>query len=277
MSGLHAKHSSPRPPVTITTLQRMKAENEKAVCVALYDAAMAAIASQVDIEIVLVGDSLGMTLLGYDSTIPVTMEHMIYHTKAVERGSGQSLIIGDLPFMAYATPEQAMANAALIMQAGAHVVKMEGGAWLADTVTMLSTRGMPVCAHLGLTPQSVNKLGGFRVQGRSKVQFDTILNDAQLLARAGADLLVLECVPPMLAKVITESIDIPTIGIGAGADTDAQVLVINDILGMTEKLPKFAKNFLREEDGIAEALSKYAADVKAGTFPGEEHMFTQTE
>ena len=266
----------PNQPVTINTLQKMKVENKRTVCVALYDAAMATMASQVGIEMVLVGDSVGMTVLGYDSTIPVTMEHMIYHVEAVKRGNGHSLIIGDLPFMAYATPQQAMVNAARIMQAGAQVVKVEGGAWLAETITMLSDRGMPVCAHLGLTPQSVHKLGGFRVQGRTKEQFDAILEDAQLLAQAGADLLVLECVPPTLAKAVTESIAIPTIGIGAGRDTDAQVLVINDILGMTENPPKFAKNFLREQQDIFGALQKYSADVKSGVFPGEEHMFPQT-
>ena len=263
----------PNRPVTINTLKKLKTEKEKTVCIALYDAPMAAIANRAGVEMVLVGDSLGMTVLGYDSTIPVTMEHMIHHIGAVKRGNGQSLIIGDLPFMAHATPEQAMMNAAAIMRAGAHVVKMEGGAWLAETIAMMSNRGIPVCAHVGLTPQSVHKLSGFRVQGRHQAQFDAILNDAQLLAQAGADLLLLECVPSSLAKAVTESIAIPTVGIGAGRDTDAQVLVINDILGVTEKLPKFAKNFLRQEQDIFGALQKYSADVKVGVFPGEEHMF----
>ena len=260
-------------PVTINTLRKLKADNKKSVCIALYDASMAAIASEAEIEMVLVGDSLGMTLLGYESTIPVTMAQMLHHVEAVKRGGGLSLIIADLPFMAYATPEQAIINAASIMQAGAQVVKIEGGAWLAETIAMLSDRGIPVCAHLGLTPQSVHKLGGFRVQGRTEKQFDTILNDARLLAQAGAELLVLECVPPSLAKAVTESIDIPTIGIGAGRDTDAQVLVINDILGITQKLPKFAKNFLQEKGSILGALQKYSGDVRTGAFPGEEHMF----
>jgi 3-methyl-2-oxobutanoate hydroxymethyltransferase len=275
MSNVHTTLSASYQPVTINTLQKMKAENKKWACVALYDAAMAAMASRVGIETVLVGDSVGMTVLGYDSTIAVTMENMIYHVEAVRRGHGHSLIVGDLPFMAYATPQQAMVNAARIMQAGAQMVKMEGGAWLAETIAMLSDRGIPVCAHLGLTPQSVHKLGGFRVQGRTKEQFDTILEDAQLLAQAGADLLVLECVPPVLAKAVTASIAIPTIGIGAGRDTDAQVLVINDILGMTKNPPKFAKNFLQGQQDIFGALQKYSMDVKAGLFPGEEHMFSQ--
>ena len=264
----------PNRPVTINTLKKLKTENKKSVCVALYDAPMAAMANRAGVEMVLVGDSLGMTVLGYDSTIPVTMEHMIYHIGAVKRGNnGQSLIIGDLPFMAHATPERTMTNAAAVIQAGAHVVKIEGGSWLADTIAMLSDRGISVCAHLGLTPQSVHKLGGFRVQGRTRAQFDTILEDARLLAQAGADLLLLECVPPALAKAVKESIAIPIIGIGAGRDTDAQVLVINDIIGITETPPKFAKNFLQEEKDIFGALRKYVDDVKTGTFPGEEHMF----
>jgi 3-methyl-2-oxobutanoate hydroxymethyltransferase len=214
-----------------------------------------------------------MTVLGYDSTIPVTMEHMIYHVEAVARGNKKSLIIGDLPFMTYATPDDAMRNSARIMQAGAQMIKLEGSAWLADTISMLAERGIPVCAHLGLTPQSVNKFGGFRVQGRSQEDADKILADAQLLAAAGADLLVLECVPSALAATITTSIAIPTIGIGAGKDTDAQVLVINDILGLTEHPPKFSKNFLLETQDIPGAMRKYVADVKSGIFPGADNIF----
>jgi len=191
----------------------------------------------------------------------------------VARGNKKSLIIGDLPFMTYGTPEDALRNCARIMQAGAQMVKLEGGAWLADTVRMLAERGVPVCAHLGLTPQSVNKFGGFRVQGRDADSAAKILADAKLLAEAGADLLVLECVPAALAAQITREISIPTIGIGAGKDTDAQVLVINDILGLTEQPPKFSKNFLLEANDIAGAMQKYVADVKAGIFPAEENTF----
>ncbi|SMF21127.1 ketopantoate hydroxymethyltransferase [Alteromonadaceae bacterium Bs31] len=259
--------------VSIKTLQALKTQTEKFVTVALYDAPMAAMAERCGVQAVLVGDSLGMTVLGHDSTIPVTMEQMIYHVEAVARGNKKSLIIGDLPFMSYATPEQAMTNASRIMRAGAHVVKLEGGAWLEQTIIMLSERGIPVCAHLGLTPQSVNKFGGFRVQGKNKAQASQILNDAKLLANAGADLLVLECVPPTLAKQITDKLSIPTIGIGAGADTDAQVLVINDILGLTEKPPKFSKNFLVEAADIPSALQKFVRDVREGTFPEEQHCF----
>lgn len=261
-------------PVTINTLYKLKNSSEKFVVISLYDAHMAAMAQKCGVEVVLIGDSLGMTVLGYDSTIPVTMEQMIYHVEAVARGNKKSLIVGDLPFMTYATPEDALRNCARIMQAGAHMVKLEGGAWLAETVSMLAERGIPVCAHLGLTPQSVNKFGGFRVQGRSQEDADKILADAKLLAEAGADLLVLECVPAELGAAITRSIPIPTIGIGAGRDTDAQVLVINDILGLTEQPPKFSKNFLLEARDIPGAMQKYVADVKAGVFPGDDNIFS---
>ncbi len=260
-------------PISILTLRKMKEAGEKFVTVALYDAPMAAMAQKSGVEVLLVGDSLGMTVLGYDSTIPVTMEQMIYHVEAVKRGNDKSLIMGDLPFMTYATPEQAMINAARVMQAGAHMVKIEGGAWLAPTVQMLSERGIPVCAHLGLTPQSVNKFGGFRVQGRDDEGAEQILEDARRLDAAGADLLVLECVPCELARRITDAVSMPTIGIGAGKETDAQVLVINDILGLTEKPPKFSKNFLVEAGDIPGALRKYADDVKTGVFPSQEHTF----
>lgn len=259
--------------ITINSLQKLKATKEKFVVISLYDAHMAAMAERCGVEVVLVGDSLGMTVLGYDSTIPVTMEQMIYHVEAVARGNKKSLIMGDLPFMTYATTEDALRNCARIMQAGAHMVKLEGGAWLTDTVKQLSERGIPVCAHLGLTPQSVNKFGGFRVQGRDQITAEKIRRDSILLAEAGADLLLLECVPSLLAKQITEDISIPTIGIGAGRDTDSQVLVINDILGLTEQPPKFSKNFLLEAKDIPGAMQKYVADVKAEIFPGDENIF----
>jgi len=260
-------------PVTLKTLAKHKKAGEKFVVVALYDAPMAAMAQKCGVEVVLVGDSLGMTVLGYESTIPVTMDQMIYHVEAVARGNQKSLIIADLPFMTYATPEAALNNATRLMQAGAQMIKLEGGQWLAQTVAMLSERGLPVCAHLGLTPQSVNKFGGFRVQGRDPEQAEQIAADARLLAESGADLLVLECVPSALAERITREISIPTIGIGAGGDTDAQVLVINDILGLTEKPPKFSKNFLTEAGDIPGAMKQYVADVKAGRFPDQAHIF----
>ena len=259
--------------INIRTLQNMKTSGEKFVTVALYDAPMSAMAQRSGVEVLLVGDSLGMTVLGFDSTVPVTMEHMLYHIEAVRRGNDKSLIIGDLPFMTYATPTQALENAARVMQAGAHMVKLEGGAWLKETVTRLNECGIPVCGHIGLTPQSVNKLGGFRVQGRTDEQAQQLLHDAKTLEIAGADLIVLECVPAALAKTITKAVSIPTIGIGAGSDTDAQVLVINDILGLTPTPPKFAKNFLLETADIPSALQKYVTDVKSGVFPEATHIF----
>lgn len=261
-------------PVTIHTLRKLKQNGEKFVTVALYDAPMAAMACKSGVEVVLVGDSLGMTVLGYDSTIPVTMEQMIYHVEAVARGNKKSLIIADLPFMTYATQEQALTNAARLMQAGAQMVKLEGGGWLGPSVTQLSDRGIPVCAHIGLTPQSVHKFGGFRVQGRDPETAEKLHNDAVALEAAGADIVLLECVPSPLAAQITQALSVPTIGIGAGRETDAQVLVINDILGLTEKPPKFSKNFLTEAADIPSALSKYVDDVKQGLFPGDDHIFS---
>ncbi|HWV15080.1 MAG TPA: 3-methyl-2-oxobutanoate hydroxymethyltransferase [Cellvibrio sp.] len=273
ISSTSTSNSELNKAITINTLYKLKKNREKFVVISLYDAHMAHMAQRCGVEVVLVGDSLGMTVLGYDSTIPVTMEHMIYHVEAVARGNKKSLLIGDLPFMTYATPADALRNSMRIMQAGAQMVKIEGGEWLAETVRMLSERGIPVCTHLGLTPQSVNKFGGYRVQGREQAEADKMLADAKLLAEAGADLLVLECVPASLAARITEALPIPTIGIGAGRDTDAQVLVINDILGLTEQPPKFSKNFLLESQDIAGAMQKYVADVKTGTFPGDDNIF----
>ncbi len=260
-------------PITINTLRKRKEDAEKFVMVALYDAPMAAMAERTGVEAVLVGDSLGMTVLGYDSTIPVTMEQMIYHVEAVKRGTQKSLIVGDLPFMTYATPELALKNATRIMQAGANMVKLEGGEWLAETVRMLTERGIPVCAHIGLTPQSVNIFGGFRVQGKTPEAAEKLSNEAKILDEAGADLMVMECVPSALAKQITESVSLATIGIGAGRDTDGQVLVINDILGLTPQPPKFSKNFLVEAGDIPNALLKYRNDVREGIFPTDDNIF----
>jgi 3-methyl-2-oxobutanoate hydroxymethyltransferase len=259
--------------ITLNNLHQYKKACEKISCIALYDAPMAAIAEKSGIDIILVGDSLGMTVQGHTSTLPVTIEHMTYHTAAVARGNKKSFIMSDMPFMTYATPTQAMENAALLMQSGAHMVKLEGGNWLVDTVKMLNERGIPVCAHLGLTPQSVNKFGGYRVQGRSDQQAEQIFNDATELAHAGADLLVLECVPQTLAKKITEEVNIITVGIGAGADTHSQVLVANDMIGITATPPKFSKNFLSSYQTIEDAFAGFAKEIKAGEFPKDEHSF----
>lgn len=259
--------------VTIHTLKNLKAEGEKFPVITCYDASFARLIEQVGIEVMLVGDSLGNVIQGQDSTVPVTVEQMAYHVSAVRRGNNKSLIIADLPFMAYATEEQAMVNSAELMQAGAHMVKLEGGAWLENTVRMLSERGIPVCGHLGLTPQSVNKLGGYKVQGRDEQAAEIMLKDARLLEQAGMDMLVLECVPSALGKQISRELSVPVIGIGAGADTDAQVLVIYDMLGLSPKAPKFSHNFLAETGSLEAALTAYASAVRNGTFPGPEHCF----
>lgn len=259
--------------VTINTLKTLKIQGEKFPVITAYDASFSRLIEHAGIEVMLVGDSLGNVIQGHGSTVPVTMDDMVYHTRAVQRGNSKSLLITDLPFMAYATEEQTMANAAELMQAGAHMVKLEGGAWLEETILMLTERGIPVCGHLGLTPQSVNKLGGYKVQGKDDEAADQMISDAHLLEEAGIDLLVLECVPSALAKQITDELQIPVIGIGAGPDTDAQVLVIYDMLGISPRMPKFSKNFLAEMGSVEKALSAYASEVRAGTFPELEHGF----
>jgi 3-methyl-2-oxobutanoate hydroxymethyltransferase len=259
--------------VTIRTLQEMKREGRRFCCLTAYDASFARLAAAAGIETILVGDSLGMVLQGHASTLPVSIEDMAYHTRCVSRGASPALVIGDMPFMSYATPEDAMRNAAILMQAGAHMVKIEGGAWLADTVRLLSERGVPVCVHLGLTPQSVNSFGGFVVQGRDPAAAQRILDDAKALTAAGAALMVLECVPRTLANDITTQLPIPVIGIGAGVGTDAQVLVMHDMLGMTPRPPRFVQNFLSGGRDIAGAFAAYAAAVRDGSFPQPEHGF----
>jgi 3-methyl-2-oxobutanoate hydroxymethyltransferase len=260
--------------ITINTLQAMKQDGEKFAVLAAYDATFAHFISEAEVEVILVGDSLGMVIQGYDSTLPVTVEQIAYHTAAVKRGAKRSFIIADMPFMSYGDSRSAMDNAAVLMQAGAQMVKLEGGEWLADTFHQLSQRGIPTCAHLGLTPQSVNMFGGYKVQGRDADHAQQILHDARTLEQAGADLLVLECVPSTLAAEITQALTIPVIGIGAGADTDAQVLVLYDMLGLTpSRAPKFTKNFLIDNEDIPAALRAYVAEVKSGAFPASEHGF----
>jgi len=260
--------------ITLHTLSSMKKASEKFAVLTAYDACFSHLISAAGTEVILVGDSLGMVLQGNDSTLPVTVEEMAYHTQAVARGNQGSLIMADLPFMSYSTPEQAMDSSAALMQAGANMVKLEGSAWLADTVSMLAERGIPVCAHLGLTPQTVNKLGGYRVQGRDSESAKQMLSDAVLLQDAGASIILLECVPSLLAKEITLALDVPVIGIGAGADTDAQVLVMHDMLGITPgRSPKFVKNYMQNADSIEAAISLYIQEVKDGSFPAQEHGF----
>jgi len=260
--------------ITVPQLRELKAAGKKFTCLTAYDATFSSLISGAGVEVMLVGDSLGMVLQGHDSTLPVTMQDMIYHVAAVSKGNQGALIMADMPFMSYATPEQAMHNATLLMQAGAHMVKLEGGAWLCETIRLLSERGIPVCAHLGLTPQSVNKLGGYKVQGRNEHQAEQMLEDAVALESAGADIILLECVPSPLAERITLAVDAPVIGIGAGKGTDAQVLVIYDLLGIsTGRRPKFVKNFMTEADTIEQAVQHYVGAVKDGSFPSEEHSF----
>lgn len=263
------------PEVTLTTLQGMKQAGEKIVMLTCYDATFAKVCAQAGVEILLVGDSLGMVLQGNDSTLPVSTEDMAYHTASVKRGNQGAFILSDMPFMSNPTSEQTLINAARLMQAGAHMVKLEGAGWLAESIRLLAERGIPSCAHLGLTPQSVNLLGGYKVQGRQEAQAQRLLQDARALEQAGAAMLLLECVPSALAKQVTEAVDIPVIGIGAGVDTDGQVLVLHDILGLslTGRTPKFVKNFMQGQPDIASAIQAYAQAVKAATFPAPEHGF----
>jgi len=258
---------------TIDKLKSIKASGNKFAAITAYDFSFAALIEAAEIEVTLVGDSLGNVIQGQDTTIPVTVDEMAYHTANVRRGVTNSLLVSDMPFMSYSTLPQALENAATLMQAGAQMVKLEGGKWLLDTVCALSERGVPVCGHLGLTPQSVHKLGGYKVQGKEENDAKAMLADAKMIEEAGADLIVVECVPSSLGKALAASVEIPVIGIGAGPDTDAQVLVLHDMLGISGKSPKFSKNFLDQADSIQSALSNYRNDVHNGKFPGPEHCF----
>lgn len=265
--------------ISIRTLQTMKEQQQKFAVVTAYDATFAQLSADAGIEALLVGDSLGMVLQGRDSTLPVTLDEMVYHTAAVARGnakaSRQALIMTDLPFMSYGDVATGVASARAVMQAGAHMVKVEGDDWLVPLVESLSRQGVPVCAHLGLTPQSVNKFGGYRVQGRDEAKADAMVEHAKALAAAGADIILLECVPSALAKRITDAVAVPVVGIGAGSDTDAQVLVCYDMLGLnTGHTPKFVKNYMTDGRTVPEALKAYADEVRNGVFPGPEHGFS---
>lgn len=260
--------------VTTLSLKKYKEEGKKFSCLTSYDACFAAMANAAGIDVLLIGDSLGMVLQGHDSTLPVTMDDMIYHTQCVSRGNSNALIMADLPFNANSTVAETIHNAGLLMQAGAHVIKIEGEAWLRESIEALSNRGIPVCAHLGLTPQSVNKLGGYRVQGKEQKAATKMVDAVQSLVLAGADIILLECVPTSLAQEITDSVEVPVIGIGAGNVTDGQVLVVHDMLGMTQgKLPRFVKNFMPEADSVQNAMERYNTAVKDGSFPAPEHSF----
>jgi 3-methyl-2-oxobutanoate hydroxymethyltransferase len=246
---------------------------EKLVALTCYDAAYARILARSGVDIMLVGDSLGMTVQGHDTTLPVTLEQMIYHTEAVRRGAGNAFVMADLPFGSYQeSPAQAFASAARLLAAGANMVKLEGGAIMLETVQFMTRRGIPVCAHLGLLPQSVNQTG-YRAQGRDHKAAVQLIEDAANLEEAGAEMLVLESIPALLASEVSNCLRIPTIGIGAGLQCDGQVLVINDILGLTDTPPRFARNFMTGSASIEDAVRRYAAAVKAGEFPAAEHAF----
>ena len=259
--------------ITVNHLQKLKEQGEKFTCITAYDATFARLVCEAGAETILVGDSLGMVLQGHESTVPVRLEDMAYHTNCVARGNCGALVIADMPFMSYATPEQTAASAAALMQAGAHMVKMEGGTWLSESIHSLVERGVPVCAHLGLTPQSVNVFGGYRVQGRTAKGAKSILADAAEIQDAGASLLVLECIPSELAAEISEKLSIPVIGIGAGPGTDAQVLVMHDLLGLSEHTPRFVQNFMANQDSIQGALRAFVDAVKQGRYPSPEHSY----
>jgi 3-methyl-2-oxobutanoate hydroxymethyltransferase len=253
----------------------MRSREERIAMLTTYDATFARLADDAGVDVVLVGDSLGMVIQGNDTTLSVTPEHVEYHTRCVAAGAARSAILADLPFGSYqASPEHAYTSAARVMATGAQMVKMEGGAWLADTMSFLVERGIPVCAHLGLTPQSVYQLGGYKVQGRSPEAAAQLVNDARLLEQAGASMLVLELVPAALAAEVTSALSIPTIGIGAGAACSGQVLVLHDMLGISPGKPRrFVRDFTAGGAGIAAALRAYVEAVKNGTFPGPEHSF----
>lgn len=268
----------PKAPTTLSTLAKLKKAGEKFSCLTCYDASFAHIMQNAGIDTILVGDSLGMVVQGQSSTLPVTVADMAYHTANVARANSHALIITDLPFMSYAVLDDAINSSRAVMQAGANVVKLEGGSELAPIVSVLANNGVPVCVHLGLTPQSVNVFGGYKVQGKTDAQAQKLLQDCETLVQAGASLLLLECVPSALAKQVTEQFDVPVIGIGAGADTDGQVLVMHDMLGVhTRKPAKFVKDFLSNPDNVDRsvqgAFELYHRQVKDGSFPSVEHTF----
>lgn len=262
-------------PVTLKRLRDMKLNQEKIVMLTAYDASLALLGENNGADILLVGDSLGNVIQGRSSTVPVTLDDMVYHTRCVTRAASRAFVVADMPFLSCVGVEQTILNAGKLMQKGlAHMVKIEGGQALAPLIRALSDQGIPVCSHLGLLPQSVYKSGGFRVQARETAEADRLLEDALALEKAGADLIVLECIPAELARRVTQALSIPVIGIGAGVDCDGQVLVIHDVLGITpSRPPKFAQNFLTNGRTPAEAIAAYVIAVRSGSFPGLQHSY----
>ena len=261
--------------ITLTTLQKMTQDGSKIAMLTCYDASFAAVLEEAGVESLLIGDSLGNVLQGHESTLPVTLRDMVYHTRCVARGSRRAFIIGDMPFGSFqVSPEETLRNAAEIMAAGAHMVKIEGGRPMLDTIEFLTDRGIPVCGHLGLTPQSVHALGGYRVQGRAESDAQRLLRESKELQQAGAGMIVLEAIPAALAREVTAALTIPTIGIGAGVDCSGQVLVLHDMLDIYPgKKAKFVKNYMQPGGTIQGAVELYVKEVKAKTFPGPEHSF----
>jgi 3-methyl-2-oxobutanoate hydroxymethyltransferase len=267
---------STRPPVSLATLHKMKTEGEKIASLTCYDASFAALVDEADADIVLVGDSLGMVIQGHDTTVPVTMDQMVYHCQAVARGLHRPLLMADLPFASYPTREVALANSVRLMQeGGAEIVKLESGPSQIDVVEFLAGHDIAVCAHLGLKPQSVHKTGGFRVQGREADAAERMLGAARDLESAGADLILLECIPTELGQRITQSLRVPVIGIGAGPHTDGQILVLYDVLGITTgRKPRFVLDCMAGARDNLDALKRYVQAVKTGTYPAPEHCFS---
>lgn len=261
---------------SISALQKMKSEGHKIAMISCYDSSFATLCENAGVDMFLVGDSLGMVVQGHDSTLPVTIDDMVYHTRCVVRGSQKSFVLGDLPFGSYQiSPQQAYENAAKLMAAGAQAVKLEGGAIMAETVAFLTSRGIPVFGHLGLTPQSVHALGGYKVQGKTEAAADRIRADAKLLEQSGAFGLVLECVPTALGKQITEELTIFTVGIGGGPHCSGQILILHDMLDVFPgKKAKFVKNFMAGATSIQHAIQNYVKEVKDGSFPSPEYCFS---
>ncbi len=270
------QRDSDKPPVTISTLVKMKAEGMPIACLTAYDASFANLVDEAGVDLVLAGDSLGMVIQGHPTTVPVTVDDVVYHCKAVARGLTRSFLVGDLPFLSYTTPRQAMGNSRRLMQEGrAKMVKLEGGAMQVEIVEYLASRDVPVCAHIGLKPQSVHKLGGFKIQGRDKATAKQMLTDARALESAGADIVLLECIPNELGARITEALKVPVIGIGAGPHVDGQILVLYDILNITiGRKPRFAQDFTIGGRSPIDAAKAYVEAVRNGDYPAPEHCFS---
>lgn len=259
--------------LTITDITSMKQQGEKIAMLTCYDATFAAVMDSAGVDIILIGDSLGNVVQGRQTTVAVTVDDMVYHTRAVARGARRPFLLADMPYGSYHNAEAAMANAHRLMAAGGHMVKLEGAGPYIEVVEYLSSRGVPVCGHLGLTPQSVHQLGGFKVQAREDAAAERLRSDARGLQQAGAQMLVLEAIPATLAAEVSRELAIAVIGIGAGPDCDGQVLVMHDMLGLSDRLPKFVRNFMHGQPDIEAAFSQYVADVRSGAFPAEEHQY----